>query len=101
RGTVREKFTGGECSIMLDRHFPLTRRDHACQPSPGIKGGEMKIARLMTAIGVCAMVAVTAEAAFAASKCSGDKIKAAGKKAGSKLTCLSKGLAKGQVTDST
>ena len=38
-------------------------------------------------------VGMIAGSADAASKCSGNKVKAAGKKAASKLTCLSKGLA--------
>jgi hypothetical protein len=56
------------------------------------------------AAGVFALVAVTSGAAFAQagpSKCSGGKIKTAGKKAGGKLNCLAKGLSKGLATDGT
>ena len=42
-----------------------------------------------------------ARGTFAASKCSGDKIKAAGKKAASKLTCHAKAVTKGLMVDST
>src|SRR6185295_4156838 len=56
-----------------------------------------RVARL---IAVFCFIALSATTARAQSKCSGDKIKAAGKKAGAKLTCLSKGIARGQSTDS-
>src|SRR5215470_12761406 len=62
----------------------------------------MNRTRIMsTAITGLAMVALTTGAAFAASRCSGDKIKASGKKAASQLTCHSKAVAKGLPVDST
>src|SRR6185295_17462086 len=55
-----------------------------------------KLETIVTAvIGACAIVAVTSGAPLAASKCSGGKIKAAGKKASTKLGCLAKGISKG------
>ena len=54
------------------------------------------------AVGGILVLAVASGTAFAASKCSGDKIKAAGKKAASKLTCHSKAVTKGLLSvDST
>src|SRR5689334_10713698 len=50
------------------------------------------------AVGVLALTAMTSGVAFATaatSKCSGGKVKNAGKKAAAKLGCLSKGISKG------
>src|SRR5205809_13159 len=65
----------------------------------------MKISKIVTAaIGGLAIVAVGSASVLAAtpSKCSGGKIKNAGKKAAAKLTCLSKAVGKAlAATDST
>src|SRR6185369_11518200 len=86
------------CRLSIDK---TSSRRLPAQVGFGSPGVSMKIARLVSLIGVCTMVPVTTGSALAQSKCSGEKIKAAGKKAGAKLTCLSKGLAKGEATDST
>src|SRR5690349_17772658 len=64
--------------------------------------GDM-LKRLVTVgVGMAALLAVSAQATTGVSPCTANKIKAAGKKAGSKLTCLSKSLAKGTFpVDST
>src|SRR6185437_2942306 len=60
------------------------------------RGGNCHMSRsapFVVTAGIALVMAVTG-AAEAASKCTGEKAKAAGKKAAAKLTCLSKGVGK-------
>jgi hypothetical protein len=56
---------------------------------------------MLATIALSGVLCVAVARADGASRCSGAKIKATGKKAASKLTCLSKGLSKALAPDST
>src|SRR5262249_15397182 len=80
----------GRCSWLLRARIPTKQ-----QIAPN-REGDRKISRFAAAIGVLAMMVAGSGVASAAtaSKCSGGKVKNAGKKAAAKLTCLSKAVGK-------